>query len=254
MNDATMIERAAGREADDVWPAGSPSGSRARQALQRVRAFGRDGRGGASVELALGALVFVTVAALCFDLYTWIRADTASARLAVAMADYVSRDAEPNGDDATDLGRFLHAHELGVPANVVYMLTAFRQPPAAAHGDPLPAVDVLWVDDTIRIGDATVNEELAGDCTRYRDADGKPKLPADFAMAAGEVFIIAEVCARLVREGSITGRFVAGDFYHHHALPARDPEQPPVAPVHTEAGGDGRSVSSRDVRLVGRSA
>ena len=249
-----MTERATVQEAVDAWPSGSPSGCRARRTLRRSRAFARDGRGGASVELALGALVLVTVAALCFDLYTWMRADTASARLAVAMADYVSRDAEPNGDDATDLGRFLHAQELGVPANLVYVLTAFRQPPAAGRGKSLPDVDVLWVDDTIRIGDATVTEELAGDCTRYRDADGKAKLPAGFTTTAGEVFIIAEVCARLVREGSITGRFVAGDLYHHHALPARDPEQPPAAPVHTQVGGDGGSASAGGVRLAARSA
>ena len=73
---------------------------------------------------------------------------------------------------------------------------------------------------------------LAGDCSRRVGAGGTANLPADFTMAAGEVLVVAEVCARLTREGSITGRFVAGDLYRLHALPARDREDPPAAPVY----------------------
>ena len=51
-------------------------------------------------------------------------------------------------------------------------------------------------------------------------------------MAAGEVLVVAEVCARLRREGSVTGKFVAGDIYCFHAVPARDPNEPPSVPVY----------------------
>ena len=197
-----------------------------------LRAFLRDGRGGASLELAIGAVVFIAVAALSFDLYARIKADVAGARVVVTMADYVSRDQAPNGDDLAALGGFLHAHELRVPTDLVYVLTAFRQPPAGEE-ETLPAVERLWTDDSIRIGDETVTGDLATGCSRLVGAGDTVSLPDGFTMAAGEVLVVAEVCARLTREGSITGRFVAGDLYRLHALPARDPEEPPAAPVHT---------------------
>ena len=53
-------------------------------------------------------------------------------------------------------------------------------------------------------------------------------------MNPGEVLVIAEVCARLTREGSLTGRFVAGDAHRVHALPARDRKEPPAAPATGE--------------------
>ena len=196
----------------------------------RVRAFARDTCGGAPIELALGAVVLLGIAALCFDLYSRVSAGTAGVRMAVTMADYVSRDTAPDGDELAALGEFLHAHELGIQADLVYVLTALRQPP----GDPLPAIEVLWTDNSIRIGDETATGALADTCARYVDEGGNGSLPEDFGsgLASGEVLIVAEVCARLRREGSITGRFVAGDIYCFHALPARDPNEPPSAPVY----------------------
>ena len=204
--------------------------TRLASAARRLRAFARDRRGAGSLEFAIGAVAFITVAALCFDLYARIQADTAGARVAVTMADYVSRGPTPPGDDLAALGSFLHEHELRVPADLVFVLTAYRQPPPATEGEPLPALVRLWTDDTIRIGDATATGDLAQDCGRHADGDGNPDLPDGFTMAAGEVLVVAEVCARLTREGSITGRFVAGGLYRLHALPARDPDRAPTSP------------------------
>ena len=201
----------------------------------RLRSFVREDRGAAALELAIGASVLIAVAALCFDLYARMNADTAVARAAVVMAEYVSMDPAPDGGALDALGRFLHAHELRVPADVVYVLTALRQPPEAVGDGPRPAAEVLWIDDAIRIGDETVTGKLAERCTRFTGGEGDASLPDGFVMAAGEVFVIVEVCGRLTREGSITGRFVTGDLYRHHALPVRDPEQPPAAPVHAES-------------------
>lgn len=189
--------------------------------------FVRDQRGSAGIELAIGAAALIGVAAVCFDLYTRVNADTAAARMAVTMADYVSRDAAPEGAELAALGAFLHEHELGVPAHLAYVLTALRQP----AGDPLPAVEVLWSDDSIRFGDAAATAALAGGCARHVTGSDTADLPDGFAMDAGEVLVIAEVCARLTREGSLTGRFVAGDVYRLHAVPVRDPSNPPAAPA-----------------------
>ena len=198
--------------------------------LTLMRAFTRDSCGAAGIELALGAAVLFSVSLLCFDLYSRIQADTAVARMAVTMADYVSRDTNPDGDEMEALGRYLHRHELGVPADLVYVITALHQP----LGDPLPAVALLWSDDTIRIGDdTTVTEDFASGCPRFI-ADGGANLPDGFTMLPDEVVVIAEVCARLTREGSLTGKFVAGDIYRLHALPAREPGQTPAEPVYAD--------------------
>lgn len=196
--------------------------------------FARGRRGAAGIELALGAVALLGVSVLCFDLYARVDADTALSRVAVTMADYVSRDPAPHSGEMAALAAFLHEHELGVPANLAFVVTALRQP----AGDPRPAIKVLWSDDSVRIGNATVTAALAGGCARHVTAAGDgdstsltAKLPAGFTMNAGEVLVIAEVCARLTREGSLTGRFVAGDMHRVHALPARDREEPPAAPA-----------------------
>ena len=203
--------------------------------LALLRIFARDPRGAASIELALGAVVLVSVSTLCFDLYSRIKADTAVARIAVTMADYVSRDVAPDGDEIKALGEFLYKNELGLPAALVYVVTALHQP---SGGDPLPAVQVLWSDDTIRIGDEAVTAQIAGGCAHFTDDGGNAKLPDSFLpMSPDEVLIIVEVCVRLTREGFLTGKFIAGDIYRLHALPARDPDQRPTPPDYAERDG-----------------
>ena len=196
-----------------------------------LTSFVRDRRGSAAIELAFGAVALIGVSAVCFDLYSRVSADTAVSRMAATMADYVSRDAAPDGSELAALGAFLHEHELGVPADLAYVITALHQP----AGTPPPAVVVLWSDNSIRVGDATTTAALAGGCARRVTMDNNANLhaalPATFAMAAGEVLVIAEACARLTREGSLTGRFVAGDIYRLHAAPVRDPSNPPSAPA-----------------------
>ena len=218
--------------------------------LALLRIFARDSRGAASIELALGAVVLISVSTLCFDLYSRIKADTAVARIAVTMADYVSRDVAPDGGEIKALGEFLYKNELGLPAALVYVVTALHQP----SGDPLPAVQVLWSDDTIRIDDteAMDTDEMkffAGKCARFADSG---TLPDGFTMAEDEVIVIAEVCVRLTREGFLTGKFIAGDIYRLHALPARDPDQRPTKPVYAERDGAHTTVTiALDVARTG---
>ena len=199
-------------------------------------AFLHDARGGASMELALGAVVLLGIALLCFDLYARVTAETASMRVAATMADYVSRDTETQGPDLVALGEFLHAHELGVPADLVYVITALRRQSVA---DAQPPVEVLWSSADIRIGDDL--DELADACSRHVDSGGNARLPDAFVtgMQAGEVMVVAEVCARLRREGSLTGRFIGGVVYGVYALPVRDPDAPPSMPVFTARSSTG---------------
>ena len=193
-----------------------------------VRRFARDSRGGAAVELALGAVTLVSVAAVCFDIYSRITADTALARMAVTMADYVSLEVAPDEAQMKALGEFLNEHELGVPAVLVYVVTAIHQPPSS----PLPPAQVLWKHDEIRIGNAVVTATLANDCARHVAQGGGVSLPQGFEpMLENEVVLIAEVCARLTVQGSLTGTFVTGDMYRVHALPFRDSTQLPVQPA-----------------------
>ena len=207
-----------------------------------LRAFVLGTRASTGIELAIGAVVLLGVAAACFDLYSRVEADTTSARLAATMADYVSRGPDPadgklDGDALKALGKFLHEHELDAPAHLVFVITAFEQ----QGGNP----KFHWLDDTLRFGDTTVTTELAGKCPQYIEENGGEKTAKNlsgFQMAVDEVLIIVEICARLTREGSLTGRFVAGDIYRLHALPLRTPgkslPEPTYARLDTDVPAD----------------
>ena len=214
-----------------------------------LRVFARHTRASASIELGIGAAVLLSVAMLCFDLYARVEADTVGGRLAVTMADYVSRGPDTDagtldGSALSALGAFLHARELGT-ADLVFVVTALRQPTDTQAA----AVEILWSDDALRFGDENVTGELALDCARFvGESAGQTvaTLPDGFAMSGGEVLVVVELCARLRGSGSFTGRFVAGDIYRHHVLPVRDPEKAPPAPVHVrQARGDGRAGDAR---------
>ena len=197
---------------------------------RRFGSFARDTRGSAGIELGLGTLGLLAVAMLCFDLYSLVGMHAASARSAVAMAEYVSREAAPDGDRVTALGGFLHRREFGAPASLVYVITAVRRPPG---GD---SAEVLWTDDTIRFGAATTTGALAEECGRRASAGWRAALlgpPEASGLAEGETAIVAEVCARPLREGTLTGRFAGGDVYRLHILPSRDPDQVPARPTHS---------------------
>ena len=198
-------------------------------ALPSARRFATDSRAAAGIELAVGAVALLAVAMLCFDVYSLVRLGTASARSAVIMADYVSRDREPDGEQVAALGRFLYETEFKSPTALVFVISAARGPVDGT------APAVLWVDDTLRIGDSPTTEVLAGVCARHgeqrwrRDLLGTQDSPL---IAEGEIVIVAEVCATPRREGSLSGRLIGGNFYRLHLLPARDRENEPARPVY----------------------
>ena len=209
--------------------AAHPRSPAPRAVLARLSRFGRGVCGSASLELAIGCFVLISIAMLAFDFYALVKADAAGARMAVTMADYLSFETAPDGDEIADLGRYLHERELGVPAVLVYVISAVRQPPGDAPST------VLWEDDSIRFGDDEATASLVEDCRRRSADSWRDKLIGDgpyrFGLDANEVIFVVEVCARPLREGMLTASFVSGDIYHLHAAPARDPTRAPERPT-----------------------
>ncbi len=197
-------------------------------ALPSVCRFATERRAAAGIELAVGAVALLAVAMLCFDLYSLVRLGTASARSAVTMADYISREREPDGEQVAALGQFLYETEFKAPTDLVFVISAARGPV-----DGAPA-EVLWDDDTLRIGDPVTTEILAGVCEQhgqYRWRRDLVEVPDSPLISEGEIVIVAEVCARPRREGSLSGRLIGGNFYRLHLLPARERDQGPAKPV-----------------------
>ena len=191
-----------------------------------LRAFVLGTRASAGLELAIGASVLVSVAALCFDLYSRVEADTAAARVAATMADYVSRGPDTDGGTLDgkalkDLGEFLYAHELNGAAAVFVV--------SALDWSEVGSSRLLWSDDTVRFGDATVTAALVAGCTRVSE---RARGGSGSLNRLDEVVVVVELCVRPSGAGSLTGRFVSGDIYRYHMLPVRAPEKGLPAPVH----------------------
>ena len=191
-----------------------------------LRAFVVDTRASAGIELGLGAVVLLGIAMLCFDLYSRVEADTKVARIVATMADYVSRGPDTDGGsldgaELKALAAFLHANELGAGTDLVLVMSAINIPEEGAG-------ELLWSDDTLRFGDVTVTEALAAGCTRVSHQPVQSGSPSDLDKAE----VVVEACARLSGAGSLTGRFVSGDIYRLHVLPARAPGKGLPAPVY----------------------
>ena len=222
-----------------------------RTLLFHLRAFARGTCAAAALELAIVTPVLLTsVAFPSFAFYKRVEADTVGAQLAATMADYVSRGPDIgedtlDGNALKDLGTFLHEHVLGVSADLVFIVSALRQP----AGNPAPDVEVLWSDTTLRFGDGADDDPANGlDCaSRFVEKDANDAtvnvatLPsgitaADFTMRAKEVLVVAEVCIRLTGLGALSG-VAFGPVYRHHVLPARAPGLfPDKEPVYALRG------------------
>ena len=130
-----------------------------------LRAFVLEPRASAGLELGIGAAVLLGVAALCFDLYSRVEADTAASRVAATMADYVSRGPDTEGG-ALDrsalkkLGKFLRDHELDDADDMVIVISALYR--IGARGE----VRVVW-SDTLHFGNRKVTRKLAPACSRF---------------------------------------------------------------------------------------
>ena len=197
----------------------------------------RDERGSAAVELGIGTVVVIAIAAIAVDLYALSKADASAAHIAVTMAEHVTREQAPDGGEMAALGRYLYEHELGAPGHLVFVVSAVQQ---AGNDDP---AKVLWDDDTLRYGDTETTARLVTECrargtrgwrrTLFGLGDDDPRV----ALPNNTVAIVVEVCAKLTLQGSLTGQFIGENIYRLHAAPVRDKGQsPPASPVHSSAG------------------
>ena len=185
--------------------------------------FARDTRGAAGVELALGAFAVLGLAVTCFAAYSRIEAAASAPRIAIAMAEYVSREEAPDGDQLDALARYLRDHELGADYDVLIVTTAI-------HKEAGESAAVLWI-DRIALGDAAETTKLGETCTGRRAGDGTATLGDDFAMDDGEIVFLVEVCARSAATSW------TGVLHHHYLLPTRHPDELPPAPVRTPGNG-----------------
>ena len=202
---------------------------RARSIPARLERLVNEERASAPIELAIGAVAILAVSAVAFDLYSLTRANAAGERIAATMADYVSQESAPDGDEMAALGKFLHERELRMPSALVYVISAVHQP---AGGDP---AEKLWSDAKIRFGEEEDTAALAQECqSRGRNGWFKAMIGADatLKLEANSVVIVVEVCAKLEREGRLS-EMVAGNLYRIHALPARGTGGKPSEPSHS---------------------
>ena len=190
----------------------------------------RDEQGSAAIELGIGAVAVLVVAAAAFDLYSLVKADTATARIAATMADYVARETAPDGEEIRALGQFLYEQELSAPATLVYVVSAVHEPPGS------DTAVALWNDDTVRLGEVEATTALVQECKTRGQAGWRTALLGTgtdrLTLQADEVVVVVEVCAKLLRQGRLSADVLNGTIYRLHALPARDTAQLPAAPVY----------------------
>ena len=212
-----------------------------------MRVAARDGRGSAGMELGIGTVVVIAIAAVAADLYALSKINVTGGRMAATMADYVSRERIPDGDAMAELGQHLHDQELHAPAHLVFLISAVQQPTSGT-------VTSLWVDDTIRFGDAQETSNLVAECTDRGNHGWRKALlglnsaPATETLPSNSVVIVVEVCAKPTLQGMLTSKFVTGTIYRLHVLPVRDKNQrAPARPVYSQLMNppDGEPVGSR---------
>jgi len=212
----------------------APRRSRHGARTARARRFAGGTRGSAGLELAIGASVVLGIAATSFAVYSRIEAATSAPRIAVAMAEYVSQERAPDGDQLDALALFLRDHELGAGYALVVATTAVHKAAGESAG-------VVWI-DRIALGDRTATGELEESCggKRAAAASGRAALGEHFAMADGETVFVVEVCARATAAASLPASW-AGDLYAQYLLPTRHPDVIPEQPARTPGDGDGDS-------------
>ena len=171
----------------------------------------------------------MTIAGAAFDVISLARASTAGARAAATMADYVSRESEPDGDEMDELGAFLHEREFRNPSALVYVISAVRK---RAGDNSYPKI---WPGDNfvIRSGDSETTTDLLARC--QTQGTWHTALSGDDAVITlqdNDVVIVVEVCVKMLREGMLAQEF-SGILYRIHAMPARGSGGTPAAPTRS---------------------
>ena len=194
----------------------------------RARRFARDTRGSGGIEFAFGAVLVLVVAVAAFAVYGRIEAATSAPRIAIVMAEYISQEGEPDGDQLDALARFLRDHELRPGYALLIVTTAAHKPASKAAG-------VLWI-DRIALGDKTATKDLEKTCKGKGPAGGEAALGDHFTLDDEETVFVVEVCAR-APAATLRGSW-GGDLHFQYLLPTRHPDVVPAAPKRKPAPGD----------------
>ena len=204
-------------------------GARSRILLAPLRRLALEQRASAGFEFAIGAVALMFIAWTAFDVISLARASTAGARVAATMANYVSRESEPDGDEMEELGAFLHEREFRMPSALVYVISAVRKSEGDnSYPDIWPDGDVI-----IRSGDSETTTDLLARC--QTQGTWHTALSGDDAVITlqdNDVVIVVEVCVKMLREGMLTEKF-SGILYRIHAMPARGSGGTPTAPTRS---------------------
>ena len=181
--------------------------------------------GSAAIEAAVSVAALVLLATLSYDLNARIANLAASARIAATMAHFLSHEAAPQLSELQQLAASVGEHEARAPADAAIILSAMEQEP----GKTEPTV--LWNERRVYIGDAARAQALANECYGMVTNNGAANLQASFMpMPDGEVIVISEICMKLTREGSLTGRLVGDKIYRVATLAMRDQKVVPAPP------------------------
>ena len=91
-------------------------------------------------------------------------------------------------------------------------------------------MSVVWSDGSFQSGDGAAN--ISQTCPRVANQDRTVTLPAAVTdkIRQGGAAVVSEACAKLRREGSVTGQFLE-QIYRLHVVPARVPAELLQAPA-----------------------
>lgn len=176
---------------------------------RRGEAWLHDRRGVAAVECALGIAVMLTATFTTLNLYRQARAQATVTHVAVALADYVSRDKMLMEECIESLAEFLHVEQLA-PSAAAFVVSVIE------GGEPGEAPSVLWtLEPMLFSADENGDSTFADDCSRV-GGEGEPaNLPDGFTLASNEAVVVAEIC--IEHTNPLNDRVM----YAHHILPPR---------------------------------
>ena len=195
----------------------------------------RDRRGSVSVEFVIGSVLIITTTVAGMDLYRVVNAQSVALRAATTMAEYVSLESAPRGAFIDDLAMFSYRHQIALPSQAAFVVSAIGRSDATELEPDPPAV-VRWNRKTA-VGEdpGSLPLELADSCGRLGDSsDGQVVLQTELEMDPGEMVVVVEVCVNLLPGAFVSGGLLSGNlyptsFYQHQILPVRGesmPEEP----------------------------
>ena len=91
------------------------------------RRFAASEDASATIELGLGAVLVITVAALAFDLYSGIKARDMVGRAAAALAEYTAVDPAPARSEMQALTEVLNGQVIRMPSDLAITVSLIRK-------------------------------------------------------------------------------------------------------------------------------